>query len=416
MYAQNRRNYLFSGDDLYPHLQQRITAAREAIMSMPEAQIMATPENDIVQHMVERFCFDPIRLYVEQMQAESDETQVDVAGDRNRFFRGEHSGSFMVPGLKITYTIPYTGDAVLWSMRASSYTSMPPTAECTRDKLIIIVSQPNDSLNPEAIKSHYEKTIQSIQQYLSFQEGDIAANKSAIDQAIRSAIADRKQALQKHKSVLEMLNIPIRPQGEAPVFNPMPIKKVIVPLPPPPKSGFQPEPGITDDIYEHILNVIRHEGRSWESAPKTFAKHDEEELRDIILAHLNTHFQGQASGETFRKAGKTDIRIEADNRSAFIAECKVWSGQKQVSESVDQMLSYLTWRDCKTALVFFNKSVAGFTDIRSKVLPALQVHSKFKKLISDKGDNAEWQAVFKSPHDDLKEVTVHVFLFNIYPS
>lgn len=76
-------------------------------------------------------------------------------------------------------------------------------------------------------------------------------------------------------------------------------RKLVRPLPPAPKGGYKPEPGITDDDYKHILSVIRHEGRTFETTPSTYAVHDEEELRDILLAHLNGHYQGAASAEAF---------------------------------------------------------------------------------------------------------------------
>ena len=139
-----------------------------------------------------------------------------------------------------------------------------------------------------------------------------------------------------------MLGIPLKIHDGAPSVRPIQIKRTLVkPLPPPPKSGFKPEPGITDEDYEHILSVIRHEGRTFEATPRTCAVHDdEEELRDIILAHLNGHYQGGATGETFRRSGKTDIRIEDQDRAAFVAECKVRRGQKELLAAIDQLLSY----------------------------------------------------------------------------
>ena len=32
-------------------------------------------------------------------------------------------------------------------------------------------------------------------------------------------------------------------------------------------------------------------------------------------------------------------------RSAFVAECKVWSEAGEIGKAVEQLLSYLTWRD-----------------------------------------------------------------------
>lgn len=63
-----------------------------------------------------------------------------------------------------------------------------------------------------------------------------------------------------------------------------------------------------------------------------------------LLATLNTHYD-QATGETFRKIGKTDILIEFDNKAAFIGECKIWHGEKVFQDAIQQVLNYSTWRD-----------------------------------------------------------------------
>jgi hypothetical protein len=174
-----------------------------------------------------------------------------------------------------------------------------------------------------------------------------------------------------------------------------------------------PEPGIRDEDYAHILKVIRHEGRSFEATPGTFAVHDEEELRDIILAHLNGHYEGDATGETFRRHGKTDIRLEDQNRAAFVGECKVWRGARELTKAVDQLLSYLTWRDCKAALILFNKDVAGFSAIQAKVPDILKQHPKCLRQ-ADVEQPGEWCFQFRSADDDERQITMHVFLFNLY--
>jgi hypothetical protein len=180
----------------------------------------------------------------------------------------------------------------------------------------------------------------------------------------------------------------------------------------PPAPNRPAEPGIRDEDYEHILSVIRHEGRSFEATPATFAIHDEEQLRDIILAHLNGHYQGDATGEAFRRSGKTDIRIESENRAAFVAECKVWRGPKELLGAVDQLFGYLTWRDCKAALVIFNKDATSFSALQAKLPEELKKHSGF---LSDARafDVGEWRFRFRASDDPNRIVAVHVFLFNL---
>lgn len=161
------------------------------------------------------------------------------------------------------------------------------------------------------------------------------------------------------------------------------------------------------------MNIIRHEGRTWETTPATYKKLEEEELRNIIIAHLNTRYEGDAAGEVFRKSGKTDIRIEDKERVAFVAECKIWKGAEELRKALNQLLGYLTWRDCKAALVIFNKSVAGFSTLLEKIPEGLENHDLFVKK-EPLNKDGEWKYVFKSDEDSNRLIKIHVFAFNIY--
>src|SRR5205807_579707 len=93
-----------------------------------------------------------------------------------------------------------------------------------------------------------------------------------------------------------------------------------------------------------------------ERNPASFSTMDEESIRDNILLQLNGHYEGMATGETFNSSGKTDILVRVNDRNIFIAECKFWHGPKKFEETIDQLFDrYLTWRDCKCALIVFNR-------------------------------------------------------------
>lgn len=122
----------------------------------------------------------------------------------------------------------------------------------------------------------------------------------------------------------------------------VPQKRVTAPrsLPQPGQTTYTPEPALLEAEYQHILKVITDMTLVMERSRKTFAKLDEEELRDFYLVALNGHYEGTATGETFNAEGKTDILIRHDNRNVFIAECKFWSGSKGCHEALDQLLGY----------------------------------------------------------------------------
>ena len=73
-------------------------------------------------------------------------------------------------------------------------------------------------------------------------------------------------------------------------------------------------------------------------------------MRDFLLMTLCTHYPN-TTGETFNKAGKTDILVRHEGTNVFVGECKFWKGIKAFRDTIDQILGYLTWRDSKAAII-----------------------------------------------------------------
>jgi hypothetical protein len=110
------------------------------------------------------------------------------------------------------------------------------------------------------------------------------------------------------------------------------------------------EPVLQDRIFEHMLNIIRVQGRQMEQSPGTYSGMGEEARRDTLVATLNTHYEGRAHAEAFNHRGKTDIVIRYEGRNLFICECKFWSGPNGFTNTIDQVFRYAGWRDTKLAI------------------------------------------------------------------
>jgi hypothetical protein len=150
-------------------------------------------------------------------------------------------------------------------------------------------------------------------------------------------------------------------------------RKIEPKLPPAPSTPFKPEPVLYEAHYQHILNVIDNMTVVMERSPTAFSEMTEENIRQHYLVQLNGHFEGAATGETFNHQGKTDILVRVDGRNIFIAECKFWRGEKQFIETVDQILSYLSWRDTKAAIILFNRN-KDFSQVLAKIKEAMAAH------------------------------------------
>lgn len=410
---------LFTHGNLADALEEHLKKAFGYVDQIPSAQFMVSTDEQIVQNVIAELEVVPLELHVDKKTLDREEAEVDVSHDQRRAFL-DHEGPFYVPGTRFTISIPYTGQPELWNIAPGHFWVTNPRANVHQpDKsgvgvIRIVIDHPADIASPEPVQSLLNDTLRDIEQCLRAQRSEIERRNGELPGVIQQAIERRRRTLQQGNVVAAALNIPLRPRAGVPDVTAIPIKRKLKrPLPTPPGPGEPPQLGIADEDYEHILAVVRHEGRTFESTPATYRQLGEEDLRNILLAHLNGHYEGIATGETFRNSGKTDIRIEDEHRAAFVAECKLWRGSADVTTAIDQLLSYLTWRDAKASLVVFNKQAAHFSELLSKMPEALRRHRLFR---ADLGTNqtGEWRSSFASLQDPSRLITVHAFIFNLY--
>jgi hypothetical protein len=133
------------------------------------------------------------------------------------------------------------------------------------------------------------------------------------------------------------------------------------------------------------------------------AKLDEEKIRDLLLVLLNAQFEGAAAGEVFNAAGKTDILIRAGDRNVFIAECKIWKGPKTIRDALGQLLSYLTWRDTKAALLLFIRTGES-TTIITKSIAEIEGHANYKRTRDTADDGEHYDFILHANGDPNREI------------
>ena len=85
------------------------------------------------------------------------------------------------------------------------------------------------------------------------------------------------------------------------------------------------------------------------------------------------------------RSGHSDICIEFENRAAFVAECKFWSGEKSLSDAIVQLFGYTTWRDIKLLLIVFSKRKDFF-----------EVTEKTHDSLSKRKDNIRYERISRN--------------------
>jgi hypothetical protein len=169
---------------------------------------------------------------------------------------------------------------------------------------------------------------------------------------------------------------------------------------------------MSDEMYEDVLKVLSQAGRGMERKPSLYRGKEEEDLRDQFLLFLETRYVAStATGETFNKAGKTDILLKfEDGTNLFVAECKWWKGEAEFHAAIKQLFDrYLTWRDSKAALLLFVKN-RNFSAVVEKVRSEAQKSPYFIRTTADRGETS-LAFDFHFPDDEKRVVRFAVLLF-----
>jgi len=179
------------------------------------------------------------------------------------------------------------------------------------------------------------------------------------------------------------------------------------------EKGYKPEPTLDQETYQEILEIIHNMGKEFETLPGTYFNKGEEELRDHFLLYLAPRFrnEGSVTGETFSKVGKTDIVYRYENTNVFVAECKFWKGQAEYLKTINQLLSYLTWRDSKAAIIIFvkNKEISSVLDTVKLATPQ---HPNYLGFVNEQ-DTSWFNYRFHINDDPNREVKLAVMLYHI---
>lgn len=430
---------LFFEPSLEEQLKQRLESVRRHVDEVPEGQFRASTDDQLLQSIEAVMRVEPVALREEGRVMHGEECRVDVSADhRYARFENEQKGVY-VPGARVVVSVPFDGEPWILQFRPSTYATVFPRAVVLERKdgesggtIALTFEQALDNNEQHEqhdqqahFKTELDRELTLIERYLERARTQVDGYNRRLPGAISKEVKKRRQRLERLAGLSDALGIPPEPAPASRISVPLPV--AALPFPQPArqlesiKENSPLEPGVTDESYERVLNVLRHALRTFETTPSTYAKLDEEELRDVLLSHLNSYFQGPvAAGEVFRRSGKTDICVQEQGRAAFVGECKVWGGYKQISGDINQLLGYLTWRDSKAALIVFNKAVAEFSSIvgtadkPGKLPEAVAEHNCFVRRLECK-HAGEWRYLLRSAEDKKRSVTLHVFAINIYP-
>jgi hypothetical protein len=404
------RDYLFSGIDwISVNIRQKQQMAIE-IESIEANRLLNSSIDDLARYFYEKYQVVVPELDVSNLEVDEHETKIDVRHDPMRRIMYPH-GPFYITGTEVTVEVPFTGDAEAFKIQPNPYTLSPPNATIQGAQLTFSVAGSN--LDRDSVRREIDRTVASIQSYLTTLRANVAGFNNSLHGEAKSAIEARRIKLLASKNMVASLGFKVKERADSvkTYIAPEICRKVTPVMPAASSAQYNPEPTLSTEDYDHILSVMQGMTQVMERSPSAFLEANEETLRSHFLVQLNGHYLGQATGETFNYEGKTDILIRSDGKNIFIGECKFWSGPKRLSETIDQLLSYSSWRDTKTAIIIFNRN-REFSKVLASIPKTVQAHPQYK---SDLPNSSE--TVFRyrvaNRDDQNRELYLTVLAFDI---
>ena len=402
---------LFFTFDLRAALAGQDNKLTERVRSIPESEILSKSPYQITDELVDEFRIAAPVLRESEIQASQEETKIDVSQDPLRYIR-DRSRPFYLPGTQVSFHVPFDGNPDLFGARPSRYTLNPPHAE-VRDGELMFSYERLDH-DAQAVKTKFERELASTRKYLSWIQKEVISFNESLRTKVKQEIESRRDKLLKDQGMVSELGYPLRRRKGAPRTYTVPTtrRRPHVTSPARGDKPFIPEPALEMDEYEHIISIVDNMVHVMERSPAAFKGMKEEDMRTHFLVQLNGQYKGQATGETFNHSGKTDILIRSDDRNIFVAETKFWTGKRGLLAALDQLLSYATWRDCKLALIIFNRR-KHLSVVLNQIQEVVQLHSCFRREVKYNHDGTGWRFVLHRPDDTERELLVTVLVYEV---
>ena len=385
------------------HYQAVKVEVRADIHSRPDAYLVSVNVNEYATYLLEKFGFREINLTTDR--------DVQIEKIRKMIERDGFQGMVSVEHLLVRVSLPVEPDiriSKILEFSPSTFSFSAPKLEYRNGWIITEVSASEDEV---------QRAVVNLKDEVARRNSDIRSQNHELRMTIDQWIAARRKLIENEDALLnqisQKISVTLKRKVDSsavipPVLN---IKEKVRPIiRPAVKAPIKVE--LDPQKFFAVLELIANTCRLFERTPNTFAKMEEEELRNVILSNLNSVYEGDAVGEAFSKRGKTDIYLKiAQHGGVFIAECKYWDGPKTIDDSVNQILGYLTWRDSYGVVIIFSKRT-GFTKVleagmnRVSQLPSYA--KAFKKI-----DDAHFSASFSLPEDEHKTVELHFLIYNL---
>lgn len=370
--------------------------AREVVQKISKTKDPGDLEPDV---WMTSYSFQPIELQPEKWTA----TEPIPKGDR----------------LRIDIQIPFVpNDRVkeILTLQPSQWSTGIPSSYTLRASYFDVhveVALSNSKNAQRTIDDEVEKFSTTIGRYNADLKKENRNFKSLLERECSKKREALEQGRKAAETALASIQVPIITHREKKPLQ-VKVKPKVVKIRESAKKVKAPSPELAQENVVEFVDTLFRLGKQFEVAPKVYGQLEEEDLRHILLATLNTVFELNGKGEAFNRKGKTDLyfSLAVDHGQVFIGECKVWRGGSDFTSAIDQLFDYLDWRKSFASLVIFSKN-KSITGVLSSAENELRGHSTFRSLDGARQSEGYLLSTHSHPRDTTKAIDLYSLFFDL---
>ncbi len=408
--------HLFSNRELGDLILSRAKAMSQAIGDYDSDDLLHCDLEELSSYFEQNYLLDPVDI-TEEIKISTDEIKIEISRDASSYL-ADRNKPFYASGLRINYHIPYIGNAELLTCSPTSLSyDHPPKATVTDEEIILSYETEfsNNALTDEQrhdIMTKFVNQLNKIKLYSQTIKNEIGAYNCSVKDAAQKAILERREILSATQQFTEFIGFPLKKRSVAEEVLTTSHKAIALLDEAQKTKAPKPLPALKMEDYEQLLEVISDLVSIMELSPCALRKMKEEELRDLLLVYLNGYYDAQPGGETFSFADKSDIVIQAAEKKIFVAECRFWSGPKELLNTVDQVLKQANAKDSKAAILVFNRR-NNFARLMKSLPKIIQSHANYAGAVEMASTNSCRFMLTHPDHRVKRELILTILVFEI---
>ena len=375
------RSALFCDKRFSDYRREKLEEMKDEISNLSSSELRSNSTDSLALIFAAKYTPSQIELQ-EPIKEDGGEVEKDVSHREDLFIRDRSTPTYKkFQRLKIK--LPFHVDPEIFRCRPGSYDLNPPLYDVlNRNEVVYYIDYTTKGREPEEIREEIEEELdrwlEKVEKYVGNLNDNIEQMQEKLRGKARSAIESRREEVETKKQVMNELGVDAGGSGDQGYVVPEKKRDIEVPT----SSGEDSPEILPDRTFLDILEIIDDLGINIERSAERLRDLDEESLRDIFLAGINSHYVGLATGESFNRSGKTDILLRHNNENLFVGECKFWKGQSQYKDAIDQLLDNLTVRDTHASLLVFSRN-RKYSQMEDRVEEATKDHEQFEAQLSE---------------------------------